>query len=202
MGRRLKWDSKLPEGSREITGTKIVAIRDREYRYGARSKQIPPAQVPLRERAGSLKIVYAMEGLELRTSLRGNDFPSGVGFKYGQGCEVLVEVFPRGREADYGRWQRELGERVSFVPRIGSPVVTSHAALAYPSGMDRIGQGGDPTAIMDVSKLTPYLKAQLPLLGVANEDMSTVMGHIDSLIKAGKAETLRKAGQLARQRRR
>lgn len=100
MGRNPKWGERTPPGSRKITGVKLVMVRNREDRY-SNSKRIPANRVPLELRAGSLRIILCQEGLGFHTSARGNTFPNGVGFSYTRGCEVLVEVSPRGREADY-----------------------------------------------------------------------------------------------------
>ncbi|HYG84431.1 MAG TPA: hypothetical protein VD907_06170 [Verrucomicrobiae bacterium] len=190
----------MGQGSREISGPKIVVIRNRDNRYGENYKRVPVNELLLEQRAGSMEIVCCMEGLTLSTTSGGNKFKNGVGFKYTWGCEVLVDVFPRGQEAKYAQWQRDITEPTSFITGINSPVLTSRTARAYPSGVHRVSEGADYTEILSESDLQTYLKTHLPLLGVAEKDVTVVIRRIEKLIREGKAEALRRA-QLLEQKR-
>jgi hypothetical protein len=182
----------------------LLATLNVHRQYDRRSRPIPTDRVPVEKRSGELHLVLALRGLVINSPGTENNYPDGASFAYSSGCEVHVEVYPRGRtSAEYTQWLRDSVVRMALLPGAKStPLAVSYEAGVYPSGMTRLGPGGDPIRLVSPDKLTPYLTSALPLIGVAAGEVSTAAEHVRKLFLEGNKELVAVAERLAHKRRR
>ncbi len=180
----------------------LLAISNVHERYDGRSRPIPIDRVPVERRTGELTLVLALRGLVINSPGTENVYPDGAAFAYSSGCEVHVEVYPRGRSsADYAEWLRNSGVRMALLPSArNTPLAVSYQAGVYPSGMARSGPGGDPIRLVGPDKMALYLTSVLPNIGVADSDVQVATGHIRQLFLSGKEELIVTAERLAHKR--
>ncbi|HEX6258562.1 MAG TPA: hypothetical protein VFZ48_03720 [Candidatus Saccharimonadales bacterium] len=166
---------------------RLVLIRRSEVR-----RQEGDRSAPLKDKSGTLEIVLALEGLTLRSSSVGAvEYPDGPGFTYTQGCEVFLEVFPRGYDQrQYEQWQRGIHTPTHPIRGVRqTPMVISQAAKPWLSGVMR-GATCQHTTVLpyDQKMLEKYLGANLPQLGVVSGDAKLVIAHIKKLLSEGEEE--------------
>lgn len=180
----------------------LLAISNVHRHYDGRSRLIPVDCVPVERRTGELTLVLALRGLVVNSPGTENTYPDGAAFTYSSGCEVHVEVYPRGRTSDeYTQWLRNSGVRMALLPSAkNTPLAVSYQAGVYPSGMTRSGPGGDPIRLVGPDKMALYLTSVLPNIGVADSDVQVATGHISELFGKGRQGLIDAAARLAYKR--
>lgn len=184
MGRTPKFEPAV----RRINGPAVLASRRCYEHFDGRSRPIPIQKVPREKRTGKLSIYFALSGLEINAAEQSDVFPQGVGFSYQKGCEVALEVFPRGRSREeYERWQRNSVQRV--VPLTGAhcPLMISDAPRVSVNGAHWPDSDGlHHMQLIKPQQLTQYLSEALPLLGVEAADVQPTIQRIRQLLQQGK----------------
>lgn len=180
----------------------LLAISNVHPHYDGRSRPIPIDRVPVERRTGELTLVLALRGLVINSPGTENVYPDGAAFVYSSGCEVHVEVYPRGRSsADYAEWLRNSEVRMTLLSSAKStPLAVSFQAGVYPSGVRRSGPGGDPIRLVGPDKMALYLTKVLPRIGVADGDVQGATTHISELFGKGQQDLIEAAARLAYKR--
>jgi hypothetical protein len=159
--------------------------------------------VPIERRTGELTVVLSLSGLAISGPETGDAYPQSPSFEYARGCEVFLEVYPRGRtREEYARWQREAMVRIVPLEGARTPLFISAQASANLGGASRPGSDGlSQMRLVQPPQLLRYLTGALPLLGVEPADVNPAAQHVRTLLLQGKQRLNELSAKLGQRRR-
>jgi hypothetical protein len=165
----------------------LVVARQCHAHYDRQHRPLPIDRVPLEERTGTLSIILALGWLKIDGVGSEGIYPQGAIVQYGQACEVILEVFPRGRSAaEYVRWQRDLLMDTVRLSNSRTPLFVSAQASMHTRNVFRGENSLEHMRVLQPDKLAPYLECALPLLGTNASDVQPTLKYINQLLVQGK----------------
>jgi hypothetical protein len=165
----------------------LVFVRQFHPHLDGKEQVIPLNRVPLEKRTGELTVILALKGLVVNGAGEDGVYPKGAAIKYEQGCDVILEVFPRGHsDAEYARWQGNMLMDTVRLPNSRTPLFVSGDASPQARGAYRGGFDLEQVRVLDLSKLQPYLEGVLPWLGTHAADVEPTIKHVREALARGK----------------
>lgn len=165
----------------------IVVCRHSHARFGGDARRIPIDRVPLEQRTGTMTIILAFGSLTIEGEGREGIYPKGALLEYTLGCEVFLEVLPRGlTDQQYAQRQRNMLMDTVRLPGSRTPLFVSgeaglHKRLAHRGEADL-----EEVRLLPEGTLAPYLESALPLLGTSPADIWPAIRHIRRAFARGR----------------
>lgn len=165
----------------------FVVCRQAHARFDGDGHRLPIDRVPLEQRTGTMTIILAFGSLTIEGKGREGIYPKGALLEYTLGCEVFLEVLPRGlTDQQHAQRQRNMPMDTVRLPGSRTPLFVSKEASLRKNLAHRGETDLEEVRLLPKGTLAPYLESALPLLGASPADIWPAIRHIRRALARGR----------------